>query len=225
MSLYDHRKSRHNENDAAGACRDPLIEQALGIAETARQCIVRHDPGPDFIADKHERRLVRKHGRFEPLDFGVDVAVGQHDVREPQRQAVDQDSRGPGKGGQRAGKIQRRVDGPPVMAAAVLMFGDACRHLVVEGFRFDQLMSLAWKVMLPLGLVNLVAVATIVEYQKSLEQKLGGPWGVTFAMWGLSLVAWIAAGLFAPLHSDNAARKDSFVLDAERRNRGLRPTV
>ena len=26
-------------------------------------------------------------------------------------------------------------------------------------FRFDQLMSLAWKVMLPLGLLNLVAVA------------------------------------------------------------------
>lgn len=92
-------------------------------------------------------------------------------------------------------------------------------------FRFDQLMSLAWKVMLPLGLVNLVAVATIVEYQKSLEARLGGPWGVTFAMWGFSLAAWIAAGLLAPLHSDNMARKDAFVLDAERRNRGLRTTV
>ena len=31
-------------------------------------------------------------------------------------------------------------------------------------FRFDQLMDLAWKVMLPLGLVNLVAVAALVEY-------------------------------------------------------------
>ena len=31
-------------------------------------------------------------------------------------------------------------------------------------FRFDQLMNLAWKVMLPLGLVNLVAVAVWVEY-------------------------------------------------------------
>ena len=32
-------------------------------------------------------------------------------------------------------------------------------------FRFDQLMSLAWKVMLPLGLVNLVAVAVLTEYR------------------------------------------------------------
>ncbi|MEO8224059.1 MAG: NADH-quinone oxidoreductase subunit H, partial [Gammaproteobacteria bacterium] len=30
-------------------------------------------------------------------------------------------------------------------------------------FRFDQLMSLAWKVMLPLGLVNLTAVAVFAE--------------------------------------------------------------
>lgn len=92
-------------------------------------------------------------------------------------------------------------------------------------FRFDQLMSLAWKVMLPLGLVNLVAVATIVEYKTSLEAKLGGPWGVTLAMWGLSLVAWVAAGVLAPLHSDNAARKDALVLGAEQRNRGLRPST
>ncbi len=32
-------------------------------------------------------------------------------------------------------------------------------------FRFDQLMTLAWKVMLPLGLVNLVAVAVVIEYR------------------------------------------------------------
>jgi len=86
-------------------------------------------------------------------------------------------------------------------------------------------MSLAWKVMLPLGIVNLVAVATIVEYQQQLEGKLGGPWGVTAAMWVLSLAAWIAAGVLAPLHSDNTARKDSFVLSAEERNRGIRATV
>ena len=31
-------------------------------------------------------------------------------------------------------------------------------------FRFDQLMDLAWKMMLPLGLVNLVALAVLDEY-------------------------------------------------------------
>jgi len=88
-------------------------------------------------------------------------------------------------------------------------------------FRFDQLMSLAWKVMLPLGLVNLVAVACFIEYEGPLLSKLG-PWGVTGVMWGLSLLAWIAAGIFAPLHSDNRARRDEFVISAEDRNRGLR---
>ena len=34
-------------------------------------------------------------------------------------------------------------------------------------FRFDQLMSLAWKVMLPLGMVNLVTIAVLTEYFSS----------------------------------------------------------
>ena len=88
-------------------------------------------------------------------------------------------------------------------------------------FRFDQLMSLAWKVVLPLGLVNLVAVACFIEYERPIIDRLGGL-GATGAMWGLSLLAWIAAGILAPLHTDNTARKDSVVLDAEQRNRGLR---
>ena len=88
-------------------------------------------------------------------------------------------------------------------------------------FRFDQLMSLAWKVMLPLGLVNLVATACFVEYEPTLIARFGGL-GATGLMWGLSLAAWIAAGLLAPLHGDNSARKDAAVLSAEERNRGLR---
>ena len=40
-------------------------------------------------------------------------------------------------------------------------------------FRFDQLMSLAWKVMLPLGMVNLVMVAVWVEYGGRLAARAG----------------------------------------------------
>ena len=57
-------------------------------------------------------------------------------------------------------------DWPAVWALfqATAAGGDVFAQFVrwtIPRFRFDQLMSLAWKVMLPLGLVNLVAVATI----------------------------------------------------------------
>lgn len=74
-------------------------------------------------------------------------------------------------------------------------------------FRYDQLMTLAWKVMLPLGLVNFVSVIV-------LDQVLAW-WGVRgwsgqlllgAAAWGvcvLSLLAWAAA---APHMSDSRAQ-------------------
>ena len=53
-------------------------------------------------------------------------------------------------------------------------------------FRFDQLMNLAWKVMLPLGLANLVTVATIEEFRPQLVEAVGaGPAG-----WIALLVPW-----------------------------------
>ena len=54
--------------------------------------------------------------------------------------------------------------------------GDPVLHVVRWSwprFRFDQLMALAWKVMLPLGLVNLVAVAVLVEYRDAIAQAHG----------------------------------------------------
>ena len=46
-------------------------------------------------------------------------------------------------------------------------------------FRFDQLMTLAWKVMLPLGLVNLVALAILNE---AIESNWFG--GLFTSSWG-----------------------------------------
>jgi NADH-quinone oxidoreductase subunit H len=56
----------------------------------------------------------------------------------------------------------------------------------IPRFRFDQLMNLAWKVMIPLALVNLVGVMVVKEFRLT-------PWLLTL----LSVVVVIVAGLIA----------------------------
>ncbi len=72
-------------------------------------------------------------------------------------------------------------------------------------FRFDQLMGLAWKVMLPLGLVNLVGVAVWIEYLRAPLAAAGlSEWLVMAAAgWLLLGVAWLAAMTAAPSARDN----------------------
>jgi NADH-quinone oxidoreductase subunit H len=74
-------------------------------------------------------------------------------------------------------------------------------------FRFDQLMSLAWKVMLPLGMVNLVIVAVVAEYEPQVLGALGGSRTALVAvLWALAILAWLIAGIVAPLSTDNRPR-------------------
>ena len=86
-------------------------------------------------------------------------------------------------------------------------------------FRFDQLMNLAWKVMLPLGIANLVTVATIEEFRPQLVERLGaGPAGVIAiaAPWAVFFLGWIAAGMLTPSGTDNTPIRTHSLLDAER---------
>ena len=86
-------------------------------------------------------------------------------------------------------------------------------------FRFDQLMNLAWKVMLPLGIANLVTVATIEEFRPQLVERLGaGPAGVIAlaAPWAVFFLGWIAAGLLTPSGTDNTPSRTHTLLGAER---------
>ncbi|QDU94211.1 NADH-quinone oxidoreductase subunit NuoH [Lignipirellula cremea] len=77
-------------------------------------------------------------------------------------------------------------------------------------FRFDQLMALAWKVMLPLGLVNLAAVAIFQELQLHFNPDGGLPLKLAFilASWGVCAAAWTAVAIAGPLVTDNRARRD-----------------
>jgi NADH-quinone oxidoreductase subunit H len=85
-------------------------------------------------------------------------------------------------------------------------------------FRFDQLMNLAWKVMLPLGLANLVTVATVEEFRPWLVDRLGaGPAQAValLAPWAVFFLGWIAAGLLTPSGTDNTPILTHGPLDAE----------
>jgi NADH-quinone oxidoreductase subunit H len=85
-------------------------------------------------------------------------------------------------------------------------------------FRFDQLMNLAWKVMLPLGLANLVTVATVEEFRPQLVTALGagGAKAVAIAApWVVFFVGWIAAGLLTPSGTDNTPIRTRGPLDVE----------
>jgi NADH-quinone oxidoreductase subunit H len=85
-------------------------------------------------------------------------------------------------------------------------------------FRFDQLMNLAWKVMLPLGLLNLVVVATIEEFRPRLEATLGP--GLTSGIaiglpWLIFFGGWAAAGLLTPSGTDNRPIRRPGPFDSE----------
>ena len=77
-------------------------------------------------------------------------------------------------------------------------------------FRFDQLMALAWKVMLPLGLINFVAVAVLMEFRGDINALFGAPadsfWPIVVLSWLVMLVAWILAGVISPFTTDNRPR-------------------
>jgi NADH-quinone oxidoreductase subunit H len=73
-------------------------------------------------------------------------------------------------------------------------------------FRFDQLMTLAWKVMLPLGLINLVATAVVVELEAMGYISSNSQWLIIGIGWAVMLVSYIGAAMIAPLKTDNTPR-------------------
>jgi len=83
-------------------------------------------------------------------------------------------------------------------------------------FRFDQLMNLAWKVMLPLGLANLVVVAIVEEFRPQMASAFGestAGWLALLLPWGVFLLGWITAGILTPSGTDNRPIRPSLLRD------------
>jgi NADH-quinone oxidoreductase subunit H len=76
-------------------------------------------------------------------------------------------------------------------------------------FRYDQLMSLAWLVMLPLGMVNLAYMAIWGEYGETwaLSANLPRPVAMAACGWAVLFAALYVAAKMAPPMSDNQPRR------------------
>ena len=88
-------------------------------------------------------------------------------------------------------------------------------------FRFDQLMGLAWKVMLPLGLLNFVVVSILLETKLLLYGQEASSTGfdITSVLisWLICVGSWIAICQWGPRVADNSPRKslDPQLIDSQ----------
>jgi len=72
-------------------------------------------------------------------------------------------------------------------------------------FRYDQLMGLGWKVMIPLGVINLLATAVWLEFGREAALRWGWPPALSMAVWGW-LTFFVSAAVFLlwdPIAEDN----------------------
>ena len=70
-------------------------------------------------------------------------------------------------------------------------------------------MDIGWKVMIPLGLVNFVVVATWMEFGDRAASRIGlsAPWDMAIVGWPVLLVSWLVISIFDPTAGGRSSKK------------------
>ncbi len=113
-----------------------------------------------------------------------------------------------------SGNPEVPVGWPVALARVAVMLGKVTAAILFfmlarwswPRFRFDQLMKIAWKVLLPLGLVNIVVVASWVEYDQERIASAAGPaskLGLAIAGLVALVLSWLVVAWAAPTAADN----------------------
>jgi NADH-quinone oxidoreductase subunit H len=82
-------------------------------------------------------------------------------------------------------------------------------------FRYDQLMDLGWKVMIPWGLVNVAAVAAWNEFGGYWPRSwaISPVWGEMLVGWSVLLVCWLITTWADPTATDNRPLQNGTLYD------------
>src|SRR6056297_622901 len=132
-SLDPQRLAGHDQYHLIRDRPDILREPPRRIAELPCQTILRHDAEADLVGDEHDRALLAHERGAERFALGAEIALGEEQVRQPERQAIDETRARAISGIERADEIERGGVVAPARIAARLMGGDAPAHFVVEG--------------------------------------------------------------------------------------------
>lgn len=89
-SLQSLGKPRGDEPDLFDDCGQFLMEPPGLIAKAASQLIIGHDPLPHFVRDQNDSAVTRHQSTGQFGFCGGNVALGQYQIAEPQRQTIDQ---------------------------------------------------------------------------------------------------------------------------------------
>ena len=118
-SLDPQRLTGHDQHHFIRDRADILREPPRRIAELPRQTILRHDAETDLVRHEHDRAFLANERGAERFALSREIALGKEQVRQPQRQAIDE-TRARAIGGiERTDEIERGGMVAPAIIAGV----------------------------------------------------------------------------------------------------------